>query len=396
MPTADSQHSLFAKVTLALFSRLVLNTARRFAYPFAPALSRGMDVPLTAITSLIAVNQSTSVIGLFFGPVADRLGYRLIMMLGLGLLAVGMFAAGFIPLYGLVLLALFLAGLGKSIYDPALQAYISQRVSYHRRGLIIGILEFSWAGASLVGIPLIGVLIDRLGWRSPFFLLGGLALLALVLMIFLFSEPKGKPRPEHSVRGFGQAVLSLVKEKPALGALGYAFCMSVANDTLFVIYGVWLESEFELSLVALGASTSIIGLAELVGEGMTASLADKIGLKRAAVIGLILLSICYLALPLFSHNYILAMVGLFFLFLIFEFTIVTSISIATELLPSLRATMMSGFYATAGIGRVIGALIGGVVWLAGGMAAIAGVAGGMTIMALAALLWGLKAWSKSV
>ena len=88
--------------------------------------------------------------------------------------------------------------------------------------------------------------------------------------------------------------------------------------------------------------------------------------------------------------------GLFFLFLIFEFTIVTSISIATELLPSLRATMMSGFYATAGIGRVIGALIGGVVWLAGGMAAIAGVAGGMTIMALAALLWGLKAWSKSV
>ena len=50
--------------------RLVLNTARRFAYPFAPALSRGLGVPLTAITSLIAVNQATSILGFVFGPVA--------------------------------------------------------------------------------------------------------------------------------------------------------------------------------------------------------------------------------------------------------------------------------------------------------------------------------------
>ena len=155
-------------------SRLSLNTARRFAYPFAPALSRGLEVRLTAITSLIAVNQATGVLGLLFGPIADSLGYRVMMLAGLTMLVVGMFAGGFLPLYGVVLIALFLAGLGKTIFDPAVQAYVAKQVSYQRRGLVIGVIELSWAGSSLVGIPMVGLLIDRLGWRSPFFVLAQL------------------------------------------------------------------------------------------------------------------------------------------------------------------------------------------------------------------------------
>ena len=69
----------------AAFFRLALNTARRFVYPFAPALSRGLNVPLTAITSLIAVNLTTSIFGLYTGPLADRVGYRVMMIAGLAI-----------------------------------------------------------------------------------------------------------------------------------------------------------------------------------------------------------------------------------------------------------------------------------------------------------------------
>ena len=133
--TSASVTQLTLTIVVTALCRLVLNTARRFVYPFAPALSRGLGVPLTAITSLIAVNQATSVIGLFFGPVADRLGYRLMMLTGMALLVVGMFAGGFLPFYGVILIALFLAGLGRSIFEPALQAYVGARVPFHRRCL---------------------------------------------------------------------------------------------------------------------------------------------------------------------------------------------------------------------------------------------------------------------
>ena len=167
--TVSSNRHMIITVVLATLCRIVLNTARRFAYPYAPVLSRGLGVSLTAVTSLIAVNQATGVLGMLFGPLADRFGYRRMMIAAMVMLTVGMFAAGIAPVYAVVLIALFLAGLGKSIFDPAVQAYAGERIPFKRRGLVIGVLEYSWAGSTLLGVPLIGLLIYHFGWRSPFF-----------------------------------------------------------------------------------------------------------------------------------------------------------------------------------------------------------------------------------
>jgi DHA1 family inner membrane transport protein len=374
--------------------RLVLNTARRFAYPFAPALSRGLGVPLTAITSLIAVNQATAVLGLFFGPVADRLGYRLMMLTGMALLTGGMFAGGFFPFYGVVLVALFLAGLGKSIFDPALQAYISERVPFHRRGLAIGFLEFAWAGSTLVGIPLIALLIDHLGWRAPFFVMGGLGTLGILALSNLIEKTGQKQASTHSLPLFRGAWQQLLRERAALGALSYAFWISVANDNLFVVYGAWLEKKFSLSIVALGFGTGVIGIAELAGESLTAALADRLGLKRSVIGGLTACVISYGILPFLGNTLMMALTGLFVVFLTFEFAIVTSLSLFTELVPKSRATMMASYLALAGVGRVVGALIGGPIWLAGGIQATTLISAAISGLALASLAWGLRGWKK--
>ena len=392
--TSGSVTQLTLTIVVTALCRLVLNTARRFAYPFAPALSRGIGVPLTAITSLIAVNQATSVLGLFFGPVADRLGYRLMMLTGMALLVAGMFAGGFFPFYGVVLVALFLAGLGKSIFDPALQAYVGERVPFHRRGLAIGLIEFSWAGSTLLGIPAIALLIDRLGWRSPFFVMGALGLLGILILRILIEKGVQKDPQKHSLLLFKDAWRPLLRERAALGALFYSFLVSVVNDNLFVVYGAWLENRFSLSIVALGFATAAIGIAELTGESMTAALADRLGLKRSQLGGLVVCTICYGILPYLGQTLGLALVGLFLIFLSFEFMIVTGLSLFTELLPSARATMMASCLAAAGIGRVVGALIVGPSWLAGGIYATSLVSTIISGFALMALLWGLSGWNK--
>ena len=158
-PGWDSS-GLVWKVCVVTLCRLVLNSARRFAYPFAPALSRGLGVSLTAITSVIAAGQSTALLGMFFGPFADHLGYRLMMLAGMGMLVAGMFAGGFFPFYGVILVSLFIAGLGKSIFDPALQAYVSERVPFHRRGWIIGAIVCSMIGFSLLFLNVLASSMD--------------------------------------------------------------------------------------------------------------------------------------------------------------------------------------------------------------------------------------------
>lgn len=382
------------KIFIATLCRVILNTSRRFAYPFAPVLSRGLGVELTAITSLIAANQATALFGIFFGPVADRLGYRLMMLAALAMLTLGMFAGGFFPFYGVILVALFLAGTGKTIFDPAVQAYASERVPFKKRGFVIGLIEYSWSASTLVGIPLVALLIDRFGWRSPFFVLGGLSLVGMVMLAVVIPRDNKKNTSHQASMNLWGVWRQLLKKRTALGAMGFAFFISAANDNLFVVYGAWLEKSFDLSIIAIGMSTGLIGLSELSGETLTAVFADRFGLKRTVLTALTLCLISYGILPFLGLTLPLALTGLFFIFLTFEFAIVTSMSLFTELLPEYRATMMSGFFAAAGMGRIAGALMGGHVWLAGGITATGLVSAAVSGLGLVSLAWGLRGWRR--
>lgn len=392
--STSSEQNLITQVTVATVGRLLINTSRRFVYPFAPALSRGLGVPLTAITSLIAINQLTGIMSPLFGPVSDRLGYRTMMLSGLGLVAIGLLAGGLIPLYIAVLIAMFLAGLGKSIFDPAMQAYIGERVPYQKRGMVIGLIEISWAGSSLVGIPVAGYLIAYLGWRAPFLVFGGLTLLVVALLGLVLPREQRR-RDTASTLNFIAAWSWLRRERTAVGFLGYGFLVSLANDNLFVILGAWLENSFALGLVALGTATTVIGFAELGGELLTSTVSDRIGLKRITLTTLALTAFAYALLPLMSQRLTLALIGLFVVFLVFEFMIVTSISLGTEVLPQARATMMALYLAVAGLGRVVGALIGGPVWLNAGLLGIGLTSAAVSLLAFLLLWWGLRNWQGS-
>ena len=255
----ESRLQLILKIAVVVICRLVLNTARRFTYPFAPVLSRELGVPLTSITSLIAVNWATSLFGIFFGPLADRFGYRKMMLLGLVMLAVGMFAGGLFPSYGVILITLFLAGLGKMVFDPAVQAYVSERVPYKRRATAIGFLEISWAGSTLLGIPLIALLIDNVGWRSPFFAMGAIGLAGIIVLSVLIPADERSvlnPRRTLSVK---KVLPIIVRDEASLGALVYVF-FSVPLSIIFLLFTVpgwkkrlgWILSLWAWQRVSLG------------------------------------------------------------------------------------------------------------------------------------------------
>ena len=383
---------LLRQLIAVLFFRLLLNTGRRFVYPFAPVFSRSLEVPLAAITSILATCQVASLLGLFSGPLADRFGYRTMMRAGLGLLTGGMLLCGLTQGYWWLFLGLVVATLGKIVFDPAIQAYIGAHIPFERRGRVIGVLETAWAGSTLLGIPALGLVIEHFGLHSAFWifcLLGGISWLTIGLFI-----PEDCPAAAcgHNRLSLFAALPQLIGNRPSLGMLLFGFWISIANDSLFVVYGVWFEQAFFTGIATLGFSAVAIGAAELLGESMTAIFADRLGLKRAMILGLCLAILAYLALPFIGRSLPWAMVGLFFIFLTFEFTIVCSFSMSTELLPKNRATMMAGFYATAGLGRMLGVLLGGGLWHHGGILGVAFSAAGLTGLALLSLLWGLHGW----
>jgi predicted MFS family arabinose efflux permease len=351
------------QVLAATAARMVVNSAHRMIYPFLPAFSRGLGVPVETLTLALSARGALGMTAPLFGALPDRFGRRQAMVIGLAIFIAGLALVWLFPGSPAFFLFLILIVVSKFIFDPALQAYLGDRTPYSRRGLVIAVTELGWSGAALAGFPLVGVLIARGGWHAPFLplTLAGVAAAAALWAVIPRDAPAaggaGAPRAGH---------WGIILRRPVvLAALSVGLLISMANEVLNVVYATWLEGAFGLSVAQLGLSTTVIGAAELAGEGLVMFLADRLGKRPAIMLGLATSAAAYLALPYLTGSLELALGGLFFVFIAFEFTIVATIPLMTELVPEARGRVMSANVAFHAGGRMLGALLGGLLFRCG-------------------------------
>lgn len=346
------------RVQLLTFAvvRTVLNTGHRMIYPFLPTFARGLGVDLETVALAVTARSGLGLVSPLFGSLADQRGRKVAMTIGLGLFAGAMALVTLWPSFAALFIALLAASAGKLIYDPAMQAYIGDRVHYTQRGLAIAITELSWSGAFLLGMPLVGGLIDRSGqWQAPFPLLTVFGILSIGLLWFMIPPDAGQARTRPPLIQGARVVLG---HPAALGGLAMGFLLSAGNEVVGIIYGAWLENAFSLQVTALGASATVIGVAELAGESGVAGFVDRLGKRRAVALGLGTNAAAALILPVLGVSEWGAMAGLFLFFITFEFALVSSIPLMTELVPQARATLMAGNVTAYSAGRMVGAVLG--------------------------------------
>lgn len=355
--------ALRTQIVAFTLARLVLNTGHRMIYPFLPAIARGLGVELEAVALAVTARSALGLISPVFGALADTRGRRAAMVAGLGLFTAGMALVVIWPTYPGLFGALLLASAAKLVFDPAMQAYIGDRVPYLRRGRALAVTELSWSFAFLLGMPLVGWLIARTGrWWAPFPWLAVIAAIALVGLWRIVPPDRPAPGVRLSLAGGLRIVLS---HPAALGGLAVALLISAANETIFIVYGAWLEDAFALKVAALGLASAVIGLSELGAEGAVAGIVDRIGKRRAVILGTLGNALMSLVLPVAGFSVGGALAGLFFFFLTFEFALVSLIPLMTELVPSARATLLAGNVAALSAGRMTGALLGPLLFALG-------------------------------
>jgi predicted MFS family arabinose efflux permease len=339
---------------LVLFTliRTVINTMYRMVYPFLPAFVRGIGVDLQAISLALGGRSVVGAVGPFLAAIADARGRKAGMLAGLGLFFLGVSLVVIWPTFWAFMGALVLTGLGKAVFDPAVYAYLGDRVPYKRRGTAIGLLEFGWSFSFIVGVPLMGMLISSQGWMAPFPLLAVLGLVSLVLVARFVQDD----RPDTPAKVTIWLNLTAVfRHRSAVAGLAVGLLSSAANEMINLVFGVWLEEILGLQIAALGAASLVIGLSELGGETLVSGLTDRLGKKRAIAVGLALNSLAALALPLLGQSVPGAFTGLFLFYITFEFTLVSIIPMMTEVLPEARATLVGANSAGLSMGRALGA-----------------------------------------
>jgi predicted MFS family arabinose efflux permease len=353
--TTPSQLNL--RLGIITTARTVINTSIRMVYPFLAIFAAGLNVSVSQVSLAMAISMATAAIGPFVAPIADRHGRRAGMLIGLGLFLLGTLLAGLFPGYPTFFLVILLGNLGNNIFVPAIQAYLSDRTPYKKRGLYIAISELSWALAFILLVPLAGLIIDKVTWYAPFWILSGLAVLMIVLVLVFIPNDKDQTPAGEEVPLFAD-FKKVLTYTPALLGMLLGLLIIVGNEMVNVVYGLWIKDSFGLQIAALGAASAVIGFAELAGEGITAYLADHLGKERTIFIGLAASSLFVLTLPWLGGSVIGVMIWLFLFYFTFEMIIISALPMMSEVMPQARATMMALFIAALSMGRALGDVLG--------------------------------------
>jgi DHA1 family inner membrane transport protein len=352
--------SLGWQVALFVLDRTGMNTAMRMVYPFLSVFAAGLGVSIETISLALFARAFIGVVAPLVAPMADRASRKVSMLLGTLVFTLGTLLPIFSPVFGLFVVSLMLMNLGVFIFLPAMQAYFGDRVPYERRGLVLGLTELSWSLSTILGVPIVAAVIASGGWRAPFPYLAGFGALMILLLALLVPNVP----PAQRASGSLFASLGIVLRSPqALILLGMGLCFTFGNEVINLLFGVWLEDRFSLQIGALGAIAALIGIAELSGEGLSSWLADKMGKAVAIRIGVIGNILSALALVLLGQWQWGAILALFLFYLSFEFMLVSSLPLISEVIPQARATLMAANIMFFSLGRALGAV--GAPWLYG-------------------------------
>ena len=387
MTSTNNKTPFGMQIFATIVARLTINTAVRMLYPFLPAFSRGIGVPVETLIRLLSLRSALAMIAPVFGRLSDRYGRRNIMVAAMFVLSAALAAMALWPGYRIFVALLFLGILAQILYQPAHQAYISERVPYAQRGRVLAITELAWAGAMLIGVPLVGWMLARapspeIGLPRPFMFLAIFGIVSGVVLLKTLSNQRNTVDKPIDMYSHWKTVLS---NRNVLAGLMLGVFTAGANESLNVVFASWLEVSFGVTLTAIGLATVVIGVADLLGEGGVIAFSDRYGKRRTVGWGIGLSVLSYLALPLLGTSQTGALLGLFLVYLTFEFAVVAILPLMTELMPVARASVMSANIAGHSLGRMLGALMGGFL-LPFGIGASGIAAAVLNILALVVLL----------
>lgn len=129
------------------------------------------------------------------GQLADKIGARKVYSIGLAVFAFVYFAFGFInnPLWIWILFPVY--GIYIAFTDGVSKAYIAEFITERESGTYFGIYQTGTAICQFLASFIAGVLWTKMGSAAPFWYGGGMATLAL--MIVLFSRETRPLRPQR-------------------------------------------------------------------------------------------------------------------------------------------------------------------------------------------------------
>ncbi|MFB4375997.1 MFS transporter (plasmid) [Agrobacterium tumefaciens] len=257
-----------------------------------PDLARAFSEPLPQVQAVtVAYLASLTVCVVVAGRLADRLGAKAMLVLGLVLfaLATGLCAAA--PSLSVLIAARTFQGAGAAFLMTLAMALMRQTTGETQIGRAMGLLGTVSAIGTALGPSLGGLLIPLSGWRAIFWVQLPPAAVALILAVSFL------PRDARLVDSRAPSLWSVMDRSLAGNLLVNVLVAAIMMTTL-VVGPFYLSLGLGLTVPEVGAVMAIGPVISIVSGVPSGRLVDAWGSGRMLVIGLALLGVGALMLAI--------------------------------------------------------------------------------------------------
>jgi EmrB/QacA subfamily drug resistance transporter len=163
-----------------------------------PSIGEQMDASLSGLQwTVSAYTVVMASLLLFSGSMADRLGRRRTLVMGLGVFSVASLLCSLAPTVGLLVAFRVLQGVGASMLNPVAMSIITNTFTDPReRAGAVGVWGAVFGASMALGPIVGGALVSSVGWESIFLINVPLGLAAIALVLRFVPESKA-PQPRR-------------------------------------------------------------------------------------------------------------------------------------------------------------------------------------------------------
>ena len=262
---------------LVVFAILVHGSAMG---PLAKEIARdlGTSIPLIGQVSTLGF-AVMAVAGLLVGPLADHLGHRVVILLGLVILAASAGATGLAPSYPALLLGGMVGGVGAAILGLAFAVATGQFAGDARR-VALGRIQASQTSGAILGAPILTAVAAVTLWRGAYVLV----VLVYLLAALLVARGLGRDRAgagRFTARTVLAAYRPLARDRPMLALYAAAALRAVGWMGPFLYLGAFYAEELGLSLRQIGLAYMLASGGMFCGNLAAGQWLGRVDLRRA-------------------------------------------------------------------------------------------------------------------
>ena len=146
----------------------------------------------------------------FTGTIADKFGYKKVLLLSFGVLSSGYFLMGQVTDYSPVFWVFMYVAVGAALFKPVVSATISKSTDEETSSIGFGIFYMTVNIGGFIG-PIVASVLRGYSWDYVFWMAAGIIAINFILVIFFYKEPKRTENKAPLLSAFGQSLLNIFK-----------------------------------------------------------------------------------------------------------------------------------------------------------------------------------------